>query len=337
MSARPIPLIPSRRVLPSSPTLASLTTVRNARDLAEAWPAIAPGRLYRSACPAGAAEADVRALRQGLRVSRLLDLRSDTERRDDPRCLLLHAEDAVTTSFVREGDRAPDPSGRHLAAAQAAPGPLPADAPAPPHAGEPPLTITHVSLLDKRRFYRSLLTSMPRADAARVALWRLVSSRRSRSAAMAAINARGLGGLYACMLDSSGPEFATALRAVSDAVAARAPLLFFCRVGKDRTGLLAALLLSLAGAPDAVIADDYVRLDGTVTAVALGGLEKKDAELEGLDTSVFAAAPAGAILSALDHVRSTHGSVPAYLERAGFGRGEQAALVRGLREERSVL
>ena len=206
MSARPPPLIPSRLVLPSSPTLASLTTVRNARDLAEAWPAIAPGRLYRSACPAGAAEADVRALRQGLRVSRLLDLRSDTERRDDPRCLLLHAEDAVTTSFVREGDRAPDPSGRHLAAAQAAPGPLPADAPAPPHAGEPPLTITHVSLLDKRRFYRSLLTSMPRADAARVALWRLVSSRRSRSAAMAAINARGLGGLYACMLDSSGPR-----------------------------------------------------------------------------------------------------------------------------------
>ena len=337
MSARPPPFTPTRRVLPSSSTLASLTTIRNARDLAEAWPAIAPGHLYRSACPGGAAEGDVAALRGVLRVSRLLDLRSDTERGDDPRCLLLHAKDAVTTSFVREGDQAPDPSGRALAAARAAPGPLPADAPAPPHADEPPLTITHVSLLDKRRFYRALLASMPRGNAARVALWRLASPRRARAAAMRAINARGLAGLYACMLDSSGPEFAAALRAVSDAVAARAPLLFFCRVGKDRTGLLAALLLSLAGAPDAVIADDYVRSDVTVTAVALGGLEKEGHELEGLDASVFAAAPAAAILSALQHVRTTHGGVPAYRERAGVGRGEQAALVRGLREERSVL
>jgi protein-tyrosine phosphatase len=141
------------------------------------------------------------------------------------------------------------------------------------------------------------------------------------------------------MLDSSAPEFAAAARAVATAVAARAPLLFFCRVGKDRTGLLAALILALAGAPDAVIADDYAASDGTVAAVALGGLEKKDRELAGLDTSVFARAPAAAILAALDHVRTVHGGVEAYLESGGFTRGEQAALVAGLqpREERSTL
>lgn len=336
--SRPPPHTPSRRALPSTPVLSSLTTVRNARDLAEAWPALAPGRVYRSACPAGAAEADVAALRGRLGVARLLDLRSDTERADDPRCLLLHASDAVTTSFTRDGMVDVDASGRWAAAAAAGPGPLPAAAPAPPAPGEPPLTITHVSLLDKARFYRALLASMPASAAARVALWRLISRRRSRAAAMTAINANGLPGLYRCMLDSSAPEFAAAARAVAAAVADRAPLLFFCRVGKDRTGLLAALLLALAGAPDAAIVDDYTRSAETnIAAVALGGLEKKDAELEGLNTAVFASAPAAAILAALDHVRSAHGGVSAYLASGGFGPREQAALVRGLVEERSAL
>ncbi|MGD9794817.1 MAG: tyrosine-protein phosphatase [Acidimicrobiia bacterium] len=35
------------------------------------------------------------------------------------------------------------------------------------------------------------------------------------------------------------------------------PLLFHCAAGKDRTGIVAALTLSVAGVPDEVIADDY--------------------------------------------------------------------------------
>ena len=41
---------------------------------------------------------------------------------------------------------------------------------------------------------------------------------------------------------------------------ARAPdggVLFHCHAGKDRTGLVAALLLALAGTPDEIIAQDY--------------------------------------------------------------------------------
>jgi len=43
---------------------------------------------------------------------------------------------------------------------------------------------------------------------------------------------------------------------ITEAAEAGEPLLFFCRVGKDRTGVLAALLLSCCGAkPEEIIAD----------------------------------------------------------------------------------
>ena len=46
------------------------------------------------------------------------------------------------------------------------------------------------------------------------------------------------------------------LQVITEAAEAGEPLLFFCRVGKDRTGVLAALLLSCCGAkPEEIIAD----------------------------------------------------------------------------------
>lgn len=50
------------------------------------------------------------------------------------------------------------------------------------------------------------------------------------------------------------------------------PLLFFCKAGKDRTGVLAALLLSLLGASDDAIVADYARSDAW-HHVALAGIE----------------------------------------------------------------
>ncbi len=51
--------------------------------------------------------------------------------------------------------------------------------------------------------------------------------------------------------------FATALRLI--ATPASLPLLFHCTAGKDRTGWLAALVLSALGVDREVVADDYLR------------------------------------------------------------------------------
>jgi protein-tyrosine phosphatase len=57
------------------------------------------------------------------------------------------------------------------------------------------------------------------------------------------------------VLEQLGPELARVLRAVAGAPAG--PLLFHCVAGKDRTGLLAAVLLALADVTPAAIAADY--------------------------------------------------------------------------------
>ena len=67
-------LLPPRST-PTGAVLRSLEHVRNARDLAEATDRIAPGRIFRSACPNAASEADADALQQKLGISELVRLR----------------------------------------------------------------------------------------------------------------------------------------------------------------------------------------------------------------------------------------------------------------------
>ena len=62
-------------------------------------------------------------------------------------------------------------------------------------------------------------------------------------------------GWKSLVLEQLGPELARVLRVI--AAAPRGPLLFHCVAGKDRTGLLAAVLLALADVEPAAIAADY--------------------------------------------------------------------------------
>ncbi|KAI0638416.1 protein-tyrosine phosphatase-like protein [Trametes polyzona] len=61
--------------------------------------------------------------------------------------------------------------------------------------------------------------------------------------------------LYSQILDNAGPAFGVVLRHIRDRP--DAPCLFHCTAGKDRTGILAAILLKLAGVDDDTIARDY--------------------------------------------------------------------------------
>ena len=49
------------------------------------------------------------------------------------------------------------------------------------------------------------------------------------------------------------------MQVISDALEQHKPLVFYCKAGKDRTGLLAMLLLTCAGASDEQIVADYFR------------------------------------------------------------------------------
>ncbi|OJA18919.1 hypothetical protein AZE42_07863 [Rhizopogon vesiculosus] len=61
--------------------------------------------------------------------------------------------------------------------------------------------------------------------------------------------------LYSQILDHGGPAFGTILRHVRDKP--NAPFIFHCTAGKDRTGIVAAILLKLVSVDNHNIAQDY--------------------------------------------------------------------------------
>jgi len=61
--------------------------------------------------------------------------------------------------------------------------------------------------------------------------------------------------LYSQILDHGGPSFGAVLRHIIDKPSEG--ILFHCTAGKDRTGIIAAILLKLAGVDDESIARDY--------------------------------------------------------------------------------
>lgn len=106
------------------------------------------------------------------------------------------------------------------------------------------------------------------------------------------------------------------------------PLLFFCVAGKDRTGLLAALLLIALGVDDEQVLDDY-ELSGTRVVALVEHLRERGSlddnpmlnqPLEALR------APRVALESALARIRDEHGSVERYLASCGIDAGVIAAV-----------
>lgn len=70
-------------------------------------------------------------------------------------------------------------------------------------------------------------------------------------------NSRGLGReAYISYMEDNGPLFARFFQLLANQDSY--PLLFHCSAGKDRTGILAALLLDLLGTPREIIYDDYL-------------------------------------------------------------------------------
>lgn len=72
---------------------------------------------------------------------------------------------------------------------------------------------------------------------------------------------------YVGMLHDGAPSLAAAVDLLSDP--AQLPAVFHCSVGKDRTGVLAAVVLGLLGVPEEVIVEDYaLSADAMVNVLA---------------------------------------------------------------------
>ena len=108
-----------------------------------------------------------------------------------------------------------------------------------------------------------------------------------------------------------------ALGRIFDAIAgAEGPLVFHCFAGKDRTGLVAAMLLSLNGVEPAAIGDDYAETDVQLATRYTQWLAKASPDRREQMQDELRCPPEW-MLSTLDYVEHKWGGVGSYLEAAG--------------------
>ncbi|MEU6560308.1 tyrosine-protein phosphatase [Nocardia nova] len=134
--------------------------------------------------------------------------------------------------------------------------------------------------------------------------------------------------LYGALLAGSAEEIVAAARLIADP--ARRTLLFHCAAGKDRTGVLAAVLLDAVGVAPEVIAADYALTNERMARVrdrldALGSYTG----LPPADTGILAVDPA-VMLTFLGELHREHGGAAPWLRAHGLSMAQLDMLRRAL-------
>jgi protein-tyrosine phosphatase len=136
---------------------------------------------------------------------------------------------------------------------------------------------------------------------------------------------------YLEMLDNAGGQIRTTLEVLAGPDAL--PAVFHCTAGKDRTGLLSAIVLSLLGVPEDTVVADYA-----LSQEAMGRLKEKilrkypdSAETLNNIEGVFSAEPAK-MHTLLSYLAKNYGSVERYVEGIGAAPSVVTALRSALLE-----
>lgn len=134
-------------------------------------------------------------------------------------------------------------------------------------------------------------------------------------------------------------EFATSVALTFRLLAAEGalPAVFHCTGGRDRTGMVAALVLDLVGVEDEVIADDYL-LTRKASDRTLAWVEAHEPEFAALVAQIPPEARelrGEVILGFLAGVRAKYGSAAGFLSSVGVTEAEQESLRSQLVEDPS--
>lgn len=136
--------------------------------------------------------------------------------------------------------------------------------------------------------------------------------------------------LYAAIIERRGRQMAEVVHVL--AAPGALPALYFCSAGKDRTGLVTALILSAVGVDDETIATDYA-----LTAVHMQGDFRDRVEARAVASGISEqslalklGAPRELMLEVLAGLHDRHGGAAGYLAHHGLSREELAGLRESL-------
>jgi protein tyrosine/serine phosphatase len=135
---------------------------------------------------------------------------------------------------------------------------------------------------------------------------------------------RWLADRYLNFLTDGRRGIAEALTVVADPSAA--PVVVHCMAGKDRTGVVCGLTLSLLGVSDEDIADDYAITEASMRRLTEYLRKTNPEAIEGQEHMFDS--PREAMLLFLGDLRTLHGSVEKYVRSIGIG-ADQIEALRG--------
>lgn len=345
-----------------------LEKVKNCRDLAATSSSpILPGRLFRTGRLGDATEKDRELLFKDLGITTLVDLRSPTELRDDDSLMAECFEDFTNLVWIENGRRrdgcvrelavgvSPVEKSRKLRlskkkvdasddlAAEDEMCEVGCDDPTTLPAGRA-LTKSgdrkerhFVSLMNEFKYVRGTVTKVRKRDIAKAIIkapGAFLSKRIWNSLKEPFITEINSGGLI--MLNDLLLRFgAPGIKYVLDLVAEsdRNPVAFYCTAGKDRTGIITAIILSICGVKSVDIVEDY-SLSANVYAemgdhkAMVGALSQRN-----LDAKTFLGAPPEVMADTLIAITENYGSVEGYCDWIGFGPERREKLRKALTEE----
>lgn len=277
-----------------------LESVLNVRDFSTVHPNIKSGKLFRAGCVSSATDKDVRFFREKLGMKSWVDLRSSTE----------HEDDENMNSKIYEGYQSIvyDRKANSLKAEESLSG----------FGKRFFIPLMSESLIKKGIFFRfrkriKFLVML----IAPVSIFSRRVYKRMRSIFINDINKGGLPLLNEMMLESSGKAITTVLKVIADDD--NLPLAMFCTAGKDRTGVIAMLVLSVLGVPDSDIIRDYEHSDSAYKDINNKKAMVAALSQDDLDPDVFLRAKGPVMADILKHIREKYGSVDGFLDKNDFG------------------
>lgn len=143
----------------------------------------------------------------------------------------------------------------------------------------------------------------------------------------AVLDAMSLAELYCSILDRNGARITAAVRAIA-ADGPPGPVVVHCVSGKDRTGIIVALILAVAGVPDEDIVADYAAsypLLADRMAADLAALGPMPDDVTDRRAGRQRTEPE-TMRTMLEHLDRRHGGPQAYLRENGMIEGEIDAL-----------
>jgi protein-tyrosine phosphatase len=120
---------------------------------------------------------------------------------------------------------------------------------------------------------------------------------------------------YLDFLERYRDRFGTAVAAIADA---GGPVVVHCMGGKDRTGLVAALLLRLAGVDRETIGHDYSLSSANLAPVMGEWVESAADDAERRKRQKLSDTPAVGMVRVIEEIEARYGDVASYLLAAGL-------------------